>query len=138
MDCALSCDFLESKVALISCPECKKKVSSRSALCSNCGFQFAEVSEEDLELFRARKLRDQIYRLNMISYAVITLFLCAFGWYWLDSRGFSEPTSSGPFILMGLTALAYIAVRALLFRSRQQRKAMQQKRIMSEDLRRNL
>lgn len=125
-------------MALIACPECKKKISSRSALCSYCGFQFGEVSEEDLELFRARKLRDQIYRLNMISYAVITLFVCAFGWYWADSRGFSEPSSSGPFILMGLTAVAYVAVRALLFRSRQRKKVMQQKRNISRDLRRNL
>jgi hypothetical protein len=75
-------------MTIIACPECCKKISSRTPICNYCGFQLGEVSEADLELFRARKLRDRIYRLNMISYAVITVFIAAFGWYWWDSRGF--------------------------------------------------
>jgi membrane-associated phospholipid phosphatase len=74
----------------------------------------------------------------MISYAVITVFVAAFGWYWLDSKGFSEPSSTGPFILMGLAAMAYLVVRWSLFRSRQKKKAWRQKRIMGSELRRNL
>lgn len=125
-------------MSIVSCPECNKKISSRSAICSYCGFQIGEVTEEDLEVFRARKLRDRIYRLNMTSYAVITVFVAAFGWYWWDSHGFVQQPSAGPFILMGLAAVAYIVVRAFLFRCRQQRKAMQQLRKMTSDLRRNL
>ena len=74
----------------------------------------------------------------MISYAVITVFIAAFSWYWWDSRGFSGASSVGPFILMGLAAIAYLVVRALLFRSRQVQKSMRAKRNMSSDLRRNL
>jgi ribosomal protein L37E len=114
-------------MSIIACPECGKKISSRAALCSHCGFQLREATEQDLEVFRARKLRDRIYRLNMISYAVITAFVGGFGWYWVATQGFVEPSSTGPFILMGLAAVAYLVVRALLFRSRQQRKAMRQK-----------
>ena len=125
-------------MAIISCPECNKQISSRSRICSYCGFQSGEVSEADLEVFRARKLRDRIYRLNMYSYGVITLFVAAFGWYWWDSQGFSQTASIGPFILMGLAATGYVVIRALLFRSRQQRKALRQKRTMSDELRRNL
>lgn len=111
-------------MSIIACPECGKKISSRAALCSYCGFQLGEVTEKDLEVFRARKLRDRIYRLNMTSYAVITVFVGSFAWYWADSGGFVEPPSAGPFVLMGLAAAAYLVVRAFLFRSRQQRKAM--------------
>jgi hypothetical protein len=121
-----------------ACPECGKKLSSRAVICASCGFQPGEVNEADLAVFRARKLRDRIYHLNMISYAVITVFVVAFCWYWWDSRGFSEASSAGPFILMGVSALAYVAVRALLFRSRQLKKSMRAKRNMSSDLRRNL
>jgi hypothetical protein len=96
------------------------------------------VTEADLEVFRARRLRDRIYRLNMSSYAVITVFVAAFCWYWWDSRGFSQASSIGPFVLMGLSAVAYLVVRALLFRCRQQRKAMRAKQQMSSELRRNL
>ena len=96
------------------------------------------MTEEDLAVYRARKLRDRIYRLNMISYLVITGFVAAFGWYWWDSRGFSEPSSLGPFILMGMSAIAYLVVRVFLFRARQQRRAMRQQGRVSSELRRNL
>lgn len=111
-------------MSIIPCPECGKKISSRAALCSYCGFQLGPVTEHDRKVFRARQLRDRIYRLNMTSYAVITVFLGGFGWYWVDSKGFVQPPSVGPYILMGLAAVVYLVVRALLFRSRQLRKAM--------------
>lgn len=125
-------------MSIIACPECNKNISSKAAICRNCGHQFGDVTEEDLAIFRARKLRDRIYRLNMISYLVITIFVAGFAWYWWASKGFSEPSSIGPFILMGLSAMAYLVVRVLLFRARQLRRAMQQQGRMSSDLRRNL
>jgi len=125
-------------VTVIACPDCNKKISSRTAICSYCGFQMGEVTEADLAVFRARKLRDRIYKLNMSSYAVISVFIAAFAWYWLDSRGFSEAPSVGPFILMGLAAIAYLVVRALLFRSRRVQKSMRAEKNMSSELRRNL
>lgn len=125
-------------MAIMDCPSCNKKVSSQSALCPHCGFQLGEVSEEDREIFRARQLRDRIYRLNMLSYLVITVFVTAFGWYWWASAGFTEPSPAGPFILMGVSAVAYLVVRGFLFYARQQRNAMRRTRQMSKDLRRNL
>lgn len=125
-------------MSIVSCPECNRNISSRAVICNYCGFQMGDVTESDLEIFRARKLRDRIYRLNMISYTVITVFVAAFGWYWWDSRGFTEPSSTGPFILMGAAALAYLVVRGFLFRARQLKKAMRQKVRVSSDLRRNL
>ena len=95
-----------------------------------------EVSEEQLHVFQARKLRDRIYHLNMISYAVITAFLAAFGWYWWDSGGFERQSSAGPFILMGLTAAAYLLVRVLLFRNRHRQKVLRKKEFMRSKLRR--
>jgi hypothetical protein len=125
-------------MSIISCPECNKQISSHAAICNYCGYHRGEVTEEDLQLFRARKLRDKIYRLNMISYAVIALFIASFCWYWWESLGFTQASSVGPFILMGIAAVAYLAVRALLFKSRQKRKSMRQAVKLSSDLRRNL
>ncbi|NNK38090.1 MAG: zinc ribbon domain-containing protein [Xanthomonadales bacterium] len=125
-------------MAIMDCPSCGKDISSKARLCTYCGHELGDVTEEDRELFRARRLRDRIYRLNMISYAVIAVFLAGFGWYWWASRGFTQASEAGPFILMGATALAYLSVRAFLFRARQQRKAMRAARQMSRDLRRNL
>jgi hypothetical protein len=125
-------------MSIIPCPDCGKKVSSVAAICSYCGFQLGEVSEEDLEVFRARKLRDKVYRLSMYSYAVITVFVAAFGWYWWDSGGFQRRSSSGPFVLMGLSAVAYVIVRALLFIARHRQKELRQKNAMKSELRSKL
>lgn len=125
-------------MTIIACPQCGKKISSRAAICSHCGFQLSEASEQDLAVFEARRLRERIYRLNMISYGVITLFVAGFGWYWWDSNGFAQAPTAGPFVLMGLAAAGYIVVRVLLFRSRQLRKAMRETPGLDSDLRRNL
>jgi hypothetical protein len=125
-------------MSITPCPECKRKISSRAIICSYCGHRFGEVTQDDLDVFHARKLRHEIYRLSMISYAVITLFLAGFGWYWAESGGFIMATSKGPFVLMGSATLAYLLVRALLFRARGRRKALRQRRVMSRELRRNL
>ena len=110
-------------MAIMDCPACGKSISSRARLCSYCGHELGEVTEEDRQVFQARRLRDRIYRLNMISYAVIAVFLAGFGWYCWSSRGFTQASEPGPFVLMGAAALAYVTVRAFLFRARQQRKA---------------
>jgi hypothetical protein len=125
-------------MAIMSCPECSKKISSHAVICSYCGYQLGEVSEADLEVFRARKLRDRIYSLNMASYVVITIFIAGFGWYWLNSEGFTRAPSAGPMILMALSTVAYLVVRGLLFRSRKVQKEWRRKMKMSSDLRRNL
>jgi len=125
-------------MSIISCPQCAKKVSSRAALCPHCGFQLGEASEEDYAIYQARRLRDRIYRLNMISYAVITAFIGGFAWYWWASRGFTQSTHAGPFVLMGVAAAGYLVVRGFLFHARQQRRKLRQRREMSNELRRNL
>lgn len=125
-------------MSIVACPECGKKISSQAAICRHCGFELGEVSEEDRAIHQARRLRDRIYRLNMVSYLVITVFLAGFGWYWWASAGFSRVTGAGPFVLMGVAAVAYLVVRGLLFRARQQRKLMRQKKELSNELRRNL
>jgi hypothetical protein len=122
-------------MAIIACPECGKKISSHAPICSHCGFQMEEASAEQLAVFRARRLRDKIYHLNMISYAVITAFVAAFGWYWWDSGGFEHQSSTGPFILMGFAAVAYLSIRVLLFRKRQQQKALRKKNFMRSKFR---
>jgi O-antigen/teichoic acid export membrane protein len=125
-------------MAIIACPDCGKKISSHAVICSFCGFQLGEATQQDLEVFRARKLRDQRYRLNMMSYLVITIFVAGFAWYWWDSKGFLQPPSIGPMALMGIAAIAYIIVRAFLFQNRRVQRALQREQTLKSGLGRKL
>ncbi len=109
-------------MAIIPCSACGKKISSLASICSHCGHQTGEVSEADRAILHLRKLRDEVYKLSMYSYAVITVFVIAFGWYWWDSSGFEQASSSGPYYLMGLSAVGYLLIRALLFRKKMERR----------------
>ncbi len=111
-------------MSIISCPECGKKISSIAPVCSHCGFQRSEVSEEQMLVFRQRQARDKVYRLNMTTYAVISVFVAGFGWYWWDTGGFLHTSSNGPFVVMGLSAVAYLLVRGLLFQARRKQRAL--------------
>jgi hypothetical protein len=113
-------------MAIVFCQACGKKVSDKATLCGHCGFQRGEVSDEQLNLFRQRKARDRIYHLNMASYAVISVFVAGFGWYWWESGGYTQPASSAPFITMSIAAIAYIVVRGLLFQAKRQLKQLRQ------------
>jgi hypothetical protein len=113
-------------MSIIFCQACGKKISDKVTLCGHCGFQRGEVSDEQMAVFRQRKARDRLYRLNMTSYAVITFFVAGFGWYWWESSGYTQPTGTGPFILMGLSAVAYLVVRGLLFQARRELRALRQ------------
>jgi len=112
-------------MSIISCTGCGKKISTLAPTCSHCGQQIGEVTDEDKAVFQFRKIRDRIYKLNMYSYAVISLFLVAFAWYWWDTAGFEFASSAGPYYLMGLSAVAYIVIRVLLFKAKLEKKQLQ-------------
>lgn len=105
-------------MALINCPACSKKISGVTPICPQCGFQRGEATEEQLQEYQRRRLRDRVYHLRMTSYAVMTLFVAAFGWYWWESSGFQRQPTAGPLSLLALGALAYVINRFLLFRAR--------------------
>jgi len=54
----------------------------------------------------------------MASYSVITLFLAAFTWYWMDTDGFRQQSTAGPVILLAITSVAYLGLRVFLYRAK--------------------
>lgn len=110
-------------MSIVSCPQCGKRISSLAPICGHCGHRSGETSEEDLQRFRERQLRKQIYRLNMATYTIMAFVLLAFGWYWAASNGFQSPVNTnGPYYLTGASAVAYVVVRFMSFRARRKRK----------------
>lgn len=109
---------------IVKCPNCKKQISSKAALCPHCGFTRGEVSEDELLEFQRRRLRDRIYHLKMASYGVITVFVAAFGWYWWSTSSFQQPSATGPVILLGLGMVGYVVIRILLFMAKREIKKL--------------
>lgn len=105
-------------MAIISCPSCKKNISSHTMLCPYCGFQRGEVEEEQLKEFHRRKLRDRIYHLKMSSYAALFLLIVAFGWLLVASSNFQQMPSIGPYVLVGVGASCYLVIRIYLHRAK--------------------
>lgn len=109
-------------MALINCPACGKRISDVTSMCPHCGLHRGNVSEEQLREFSRRRLRNRIYRLKMTTYAVMTLFVLAFAWYWWESGEFQRPPTAGPLALLTLGALGYLAIRVFLFRAKREMK----------------
>lgn len=103
-------------MAIISCPDCDKNISSHTMLCPYCGFQRGEVAEEQLKEFRRRKLRDRIYHLKMTSYAALMLLVVAFGWFLVETSSFQKMPSVGPYTLFAIGAFCYLVIRVYLYK----------------------
>lgn len=105
---------------IVNCPNCNKQISSMAALCTHCGFARDQASEEAMLEFKRRKLRDRLYHLKMTSYAVISVFLAGFGWYWWDTEGFQTGSGTGPVIVLAIASIGYLVVRVLLWTARRE------------------
>ena len=103
---------------IVNCPNCRKPMSSKVQACPNCGEALGEVSDEQLQEFARRRLRDKVYRLKMASYAAITMLLVAAAWYFYETADLDLTPSPGPIVLVAIGAVAYVLTRALLFRAR--------------------
>ncbi|HFB64754.1 MAG TPA: hypothetical protein ENJ60_04355 [Aeromonadales bacterium] len=76
-------------MALIQCPVCKKRVSSRAAQCSHCGAPIASQDDEQTERAEARNRWKLNRRLQNISFVMLLFFLLGFLLFWYNK---SDPT----------------------------------------------
>jgi hypothetical protein len=118
-------------MSIISCSECGEKISSQAPMCLHCGShrEDFEITDEQQLVLKQRKARDKIYHQKMISYAIMTVFGLGFGWYWWQSKGFFLPSGKGPFMVMGLSVLAYLVLRVFMLQAERKLRALKRIRI---------
>jgi len=104
-------------MSIIVCPRCGNRISSLAKICLHCGSERDVFSDESSLVLRQRQARERVYHLKMSSYAVLSVLLAAFIWYWWGSSGFQKPVTPGPLILMSLGGCAYMIVRYLLYQA---------------------
>ncbi len=84
-------------MAIISCPACKERISSKSKVCSHCNFNLvagesAEGLTEEQVASKAKLARLKMrYSLQMQAMSGIILFLTGFMlWYFVGNKGLSK------------------------------------------------
>lgn len=92
-------------MALISCPSCQKRISSKAQSCNHCGFSLGNASQEDLlrkeRLNRFKKFQS----LNNQSLLAVLLFVAGFAYmYW----GGVRPNETEYTIAMSMSATGFI------------------------------
>lgn len=102
-------------MALITCVECGKRVSSKHRVCPHCDEPLGELTPEEIALRHRRRHRRLIYRARMTTYAGMTLVILGFIiWYMTGVRGLALPPSSAAMLPVGIGFVVYVAAWAWL------------------------
>ncbi len=59
-----------------------------------------------------------MYHLKMVSYVALTLITVGFIWYWNASLKLQIIPGWGPWILIGIGAVAYLVIRGLMIQAK--------------------
>ncbi len=110
-------------MAIIACPNCAKRISSRAKTCEHCGFDLHSVEAEDRQKSTRKHLRKVKTRLTAIAFLSILVFTIGIlmTYYYL-----AEPGSAPLIIGNGLLIIGFVAfgvVRIFLAINKKQIKA---------------
>jgi len=96
-------------MAIIRCPACDHRVSSKARACPYCHEPIVELTEAERERLLLRRWRDQLYRARNATYLAMTAVVVGMIWWWLAKpQGLSLPIPTGPSILLGIGVAGYI------------------------------
>lgn len=92
-------------MALIQCPSCTKKISSKAAVCSHCSTVVADMSEEQRVNIKQMTSIEQSVAITTQSMIAMLLFCGGFGFmFW----GEPEPASWQSTLATGTAVLGFV------------------------------
>ncbi len=98
-------------MAIISCPKCSKRVSSRMETCPHCGTTLSGDVGEAAERNTAKRRRCVERTVNLHLFLSLIVLAVGVLWFFGEQRS-GRGTSSGPVAVMLLGGLWYAAARA--------------------------
>lgn len=111
-------------MAIVSCPECGKKISDKAAVCEHCGFVLEGQDPEAMARKRRRNKADRVNKLTAQSMLGMLIFVAGIGgvFYFRDEAS-ADPSwqvqaSMGA---MGVGFIWYIVSRARLILAKRKR-----------------
>lgn len=103
-------------MAIINCPGCSRRISSKTSFCPHCELALGEMSEADAARLKYRRWRRRIFQARNITYAAMTALVIGALWWWLaEPQGFSMPPPAVAVVLVVVGAAGYVAARGWLF-----------------------
>ena len=102
-------------MAIIQCPACDRRVSSKVPVCPHCHEPLAELDENEGERLLVRRWRDRIYRARNFTYLAMALVVAGMIVWWLaEPQGLMLPIATVPGVLLAVGVIGYVAAWARL------------------------
>ncbi|RUO81285.1 hypothetical protein CWI84_00545 [Idiomarina tyrosinivorans] len=103
-------------MALIQCPSCGKRMSSKAKTCPHCQFVTAGQSQDDLKRESIRLKQQKVDKINSQSMLALLIAIAGFAYFFLQQPTLKTPTyflSVGA-ILVGVFGFLINRVRLVL------------------------
>ncbi len=102
-------------MAIIHCPACSARMSSRATACPSCHAAVGELTEEQRDRLAIRRWRARAYRARNFTYLAMTLVVAGMLWWWFaPPQGLGLPAPVPAALLLGVGLVAYLAAWAWL------------------------
>ena len=100
-------------MALIRCPHCHKRMSSRMATCPHCDEALIDLSPDEQARLATRRYKKQRFRALNLSYLGLTALVLGAMWWWLvEPSGWVLPPPMPAVGLVIIGAVTYVVARS--------------------------
>lgn len=105
-------------MAVINCPNCKKKISDKAKTCSHCSVEIADINQEKLAFIRQTNAIKQQQSLMTHSFIAMLLFCGGFLFFYLQDAqsGTIEYIASIVSAVLGFILYIVTRVRLLILK----------------------
>ncbi len=111
-------------MALIRCPHCHKRMSSRMATCPHCDEALTDLSPDEQARLATRRYKKQRFRALNLSYLGLTGLVLGAMWWWLvEPSGWVVPPPGPAVALVIIGAVIYVVARGWMLWLKLQRQA---------------
>lgn len=97
-------------MAIIRCPSCSERMSSKAASCPKCHTPVGELTEEERDRLAIRRWKAQAYRARNLTYLAMSSVVVGMIWWWLaPPQGLALPAPFPAALLLGVGLVGYLA-----------------------------
>lgn len=101
-------------MAIVSCPFCGKKISSKASSCQHCGNSTTDLDPAALERVQRDKRIKKFQQINNLAMSAIVIFLGSFLVFYFRQPDPDTWQLSLLYVVMGIGGAGYVAAKAMM------------------------